>query len=84
MKVLTKAELMAQLQARVDGRQSEGQLACWAFDRFYACELGSESLDPPVAEALAAVLDDLMFAADDPGLAMDDEALRALLKRLSQ
>jgi hypothetical protein len=82
--LVTKAEVIAQLQRRLDGQLSEAQLAEWAFARFYAVELGNEALETYGAQAIAAVLDDLMFATDDPSFALDDEALRGLIARLEQ
>lgn len=82
--MLTKAELIGQIQARLAGRQSEAELAAWAFDRFYACELGNEMLDPLDSGQITAVLDDLMFATDDPHFALNDESLRALVKQLEE
>jgi hypothetical protein len=81
--MLTRAELIAQIQKRLEERLSDAQLSAWAFERFYANELGSESFEPAAAHDIASVLDDLMFATDE-GFALDAVALRALVKRLEQ
>lgn len=82
--MLTRAELIARIRERLEGRLSEAELANWAFDRFYALELGSETIEASAGDLVLAVLDDLMFASDDPSFALDPESLRALLIRLEE
>jgi hypothetical protein len=82
--MLTREDLIAQIQARLERRLSDEQLASWAFDRFYACELGTETIEPAASARIAEALDELMFATDGPDFALDDAALHALITRLEQ
>lgn len=79
--MLTRAALIERIGARLDGRLEAGALAAWAFDRFYAEELGSERYEPGAEAAIADALDALMFD-DDPNFQLDEEELRTLLARL--
>lgn len=79
--LITRAALLAQLEARLAGALSDKALAKWAFDRFYAEELGEEEYEPEHAPLLAEALDELMFA-DDPHFRLSEEELRALVARL--
>jgi hypothetical protein len=56
-------------------------LAAWAFDRFYAEELGSEAYEAGAEVPITEVLDSLMFG-DNPGFRLDEEELRALAAQL--
>ena len=58
-------------------------MAAWAFDRFYAEELGSEAYEIGAEATIADVLDALMFA-DDPGFRLDEEELRGLVAQLGK
>ena len=79
--VLTRAAVIEQITARLEGRLDAVALAAWAFDRFYAVELGAEEYEPGAEAAIAEALDELMFD-DDPGFRLDEEELRALLAQL--
>lgn len=79
--VLTRAALIERIEARMEGRLSDAALAAWAFDRFYAEEMGEEMYEPGAESAIADALDALMFG-DDPGFRLDEEELRALVAQL--
>ena len=78
---ITRAAVTERIMARLDGRVDAGALAAWAFDRFYAEELGEETYEPGAEPAIADALDALMFS-DDPGFQLDEEELRALIAQL--
>lgn len=80
---LTRAAVIAQIEARLAGRLGDAALAAWAFDRFYAEELGQEHYEPGAELAIADALDMLMFD-DDPGFRLDEEELRALAAQLGK
>lgn len=80
--ILTCAALITQIEGRLAGRIDDSALAAWAFDRFYAQELGQEDYEVGAETAIADVLDALMFD-DDPGFRLGQEELRALIARLS-
>jgi hypothetical protein len=71
----------AQIEARLAGQLTDKALAAWAFDRFYAEELGNEAYEAGAEVAIADALDALMFG-DDPGFRLDEEELRALAAQL--
>ena len=79
--ITTRATIVAQIGARLSGQLSDTALAAWAFDRFYAEELGNEAYEAGAEAAITDVLDVLMFG-DDPGFRLDDEELRALVAQL--
>ena len=79
--ITTRATIAARIEARLSGQFTDTALAAWAFDRFYAEELGSEVYEAGAAAAITAVLDTLMFG-DDPGFRLDEEGLRALVAQL--
>lgn len=79
--LITRAALLAQIKAHLTGALGDKALARWAFDRFYAEEVGEEEYDPADAPLLAEALDQLMFA-DDPHFRLSEEELRALAARL--
>lgn len=81
VRVTTRADLIAQIQARLDGRISDAALAQWAFDRFYAEEIGAEDFEANAEPAIAEVLDALMFG-DEPEFRMDEAQLHDLLAQL--
>jgi hypothetical protein len=81
-KVITRTAVARQIEARLAGKLGDAALAAWAFDRFYAEELGTEAYESGVEAAIADALDALMFD-DDPSFRLDEAALRALLARLS-
>jgi hypothetical protein len=79
--ITTRSAIVKQIEARLSGQLSDAALAAWAFERFYAEELGSEAYEPGAEVAIADVLDALMFA-DDPGFRLVEEELRALIAQL--
>lgn len=82
-RVITCAAVARQIEARMAGTLAEVDLAAWAFDRFYAEELGTEQYQVGAEDVLADALDTLMFD-DDPGFRLDEAALRELLARLTR
>src|SRR5689334_11921404 len=54
---LTRAAVIAQIEERLAGQIDDAALAAWAFDRFYAQELGQESYESGAEPAIANVLD---------------------------
>jgi hypothetical protein len=79
--LITRVALVARIEARLSGQITDSALAAWAFDRFYAEELGSETYEAGAEAAIADVLDALMFG-DDPDFRLDEEELRALAAQL--
>ena len=79
--ITTRAAIVKHIEARLAGRLSAKALAAWAFDRFYAEELGSETYEAGSEATITDVLDTLMFG-DDPGFRLDEEELRALIAQL--
>jgi hypothetical protein len=79
---LRRADVIAQIEERLAGRLGDAALAAWAFDQFYAQELGQLSYEIGAEPAIADALDTLMFD-DDPGFRLDQEELRALIARLT-
>ena len=79
--VITRTAVARQIEARLAGRLDDAALAAWAFDRFYAEELGDETYESSAEEVIADALDALMFD-DDPGFRLDEAEMRALLARL--
>jgi len=80
-KVITRTAVARQIEARLAGKLDDAALAAWAFDRFYAEELGTEAYESGAEEAIADTLDALMFD-DDPSFRLGEAELRALLARL--
>lgn len=78
---LTPAAVIEQIEARLAGRLNDAALAAWAFDRFYAEELGEEEFAAGAGQALADALDALMFG-DDPSFRLDEDELQALAAQL--
>lgn len=81
--LITCAAVTERIMARLTGHLSDAMLAAWAFDRFYAVELGEEELEPGAEEPLSDALDKLMFG-DDPGFRLNEEELRALAAQLGK
>jgi len=79
--ITTRFMIVKRIEARLSGQLTDTALAKWAFDRFYAEELGSETYEADAEIAIADVLDALMFV-DDPGFRLDEEQLRALVAQL--
>jgi hypothetical protein len=80
-RITTRAMIVARIEAWLSGKLSDAALAAWAFDRFYAEELGSETYEAGAEEVIADALDALMFG-DDPSFRLDQEGLRALAAQL--
>jgi len=74
--------VIAQIEDRLAGQLNDSALAAWAFDRFYAQELGQEDYEVGAEPLIADALDALMFD-DDPDFQLGQEELRALIARLS-
>lgn len=81
--VITREDVITQIEARLNGNITDVALAKWAFDRFYAEEVGDEDYDADDAAIIADALDILMFG-DDPAFRQTEEELRALIARLSK
>jgi len=81
--ITTRATIVARIEARLSGQLTDTALAAWAFDRFYAEELGSEAYESGAEVAITDVLDALMFG-DDPGFRLDEEELRGLIAQLGK
>lgn len=81
--IVARKDVIAKLEARVAGQLSAAALAAWAFDLFYEIDQGQHEVAEADADAVAAVLDELMFA-DDESFALDTADLRRLIDRLQQ
>lgn len=79
--VIHRADVAAKIQARLVGKLSANALAGWAFDRFYAEELGNEAYETDAEAVIADVLDALMFS-DDAGFGLSEAELRDLAAQL--
>jgi uncharacterized protein (DUF2164 family) len=79
--ITTRAAVTARIEARLASQLTDKALAAWAFDRFYAEEMGNEVYEAGFEDAITNVLDALMFG-DDPGFRLDEEELRALVAQL--
>jgi hypothetical protein len=77
----TRAAVVHQINTCLAGQIDGATLAAWAFDRFYAAELGEERFEENAAPLIADVLDTLMFG-DDPNFRLQEEELRALVAQL--
>ena len=80
-RITTRSAVAERIEARRTGQLSSAALAAWAFDRFYAEELGNEVYEPGAEDLISEVLDALIFG-DDPGFQLDEEDLRALIAQL--
>lgn len=80
-KRILRSDVASKIEARLAGKLGAAALAAWAFDRFYAEELGNEVYEPGAEAELADALDALMFS-DDPGFGLDEAELRALIAQL--
>jgi hypothetical protein len=80
---ITRAAIVERIEARLAGTLADAALAAWAFERFYAEELGEEDYEDGAEPVIADVLDALMFG-DDPGFRLDEEELRALVAQLKK
>ena len=79
--IVTRAAVITQIEDHLAGKLIAAALAAWAFDRFYAVELGQEQLETGAETGIADALDTLMFD-DDPTFRLDAEELRALIAQL--
>jgi hypothetical protein len=79
--ITTRAAIAERIEACRAGQLSGAALAAWAFDRFYAEELGNEAYEAGSEDLIATTLDTLMFG-DDPEFRLDEEELRALVAQL--
>jgi hypothetical protein len=79
---VTRRLVAEQISARLAGRLSDTALANWAFERFYAVELGEVTLEPGAEQVIADVLDELMFG-DDSDFRLGEAELEALRERLT-
>lgn len=81
--IVARNDLITKLAERAAGQISAAALAAWAFDLFYKLEQGEAAAAPEDGEAIAAVLDELLFA-DDERFALEPDDLRRLIARLQQ
>lgn len=81
--MVQRNDVITKITERIAGKLSAAALANWAFDLFYAIDQGQEAVAPDDTDALADVLDELMFADEEP-FALDDADLRRLIVRLEQ
>lgn len=81
--ILARSDVLVKLEDRLAERISSASLAEWAFDMFYAIEQEELAVDEAEADAIAEVLDDLMFA-DDSSFALGEADLRRLIARLQE
>lgn len=79
---VTCADVCAKIEARLAGAIDDAALAAWAFDRFYAVEVGQATYQLGAASLIADVLDSLMFD-DDPGFRLEEAELREFIVQLS-
>ncbi len=81
--LVTRALLADKIALRLAGHLNDEELAAWAFDCFYAIELGRARFAPGDEERIAETLDALMFA-DDAEFRLDEEELRRLAALLRE
>ena len=79
--IVQRSDVIVKVEARRSGTLGADALAAWAFDLFYELDQGRSGVAPEDADAVADVLDELMFA-DDKSFALDEAALQRLLVRL--
>ncbi len=83
MQVLSRHDVIEQLQAATQGQLDARRLAQWAFDQFYAEEAGTLEFEPGYRRAIGVVLDDLMFG-DERSFQLTDTDLQRLIRQLEQ
>jgi hypothetical protein len=83
VRVVTRAAVIERIEARLAGSLDDAALAAWAFDRFYAEELGGEQYEAGAEAAIANTIDALMFD-DDPSFRLNEEELRAMIAQLGK
>ena len=81
MQILTRQQLIEQLQAAADGKIEAQQLSGWAFDHFYAEEEGKVEFEPGYRRVIATILDDLMFG-DQPGFYLTETELQQMIQHV--
>ena len=79
--IVERSDVIAKVEARRAGTLAAAALAAWAFDLFYELDQGRSAVAPEDADAIADVLDALMFA-DDESFALDEADLQRLLAQL--
>ena len=83
MTTLTRQHVIEQLQTLRQGHVNSAAASGWAFDQFYAEELGEIEFEPGYRRAIHAVLDELMFA-DQPGFHLAAADVDRLIQHLEQ
>lgn len=81
--IVERATLIAMLEAYLAGQISAGELARRAFDMFYDLDQGALAIYEEDIDAVAEVLDELIFA-DDTRFALGEADVRRLIARLRQ
>ena len=81
--IIMRSAVATRIEARLNGQLADAALAAWAFDRFYAAELGREQFEAGAEQAIADALDALMFG-DEPAARLDEEELRAVIAQLGK
>lgn len=79
--IVTRNDVLTQLDHYLAGAINAEQLAGWAFDRFYAIEQGVEMVEATDADVIADTLDELMFADAAP-FALTPGDVQRLIARL--
>lgn len=77
MTVITRDMVAEQIDQRLSGATTGEALAAWAFDRFYAVELGLAHLEAGAEKRISDALDALMFS-DHEAFRLNEEELRRL------
>lgn len=81
MPTLTREQVVAAIQSRLDSNMTSRQLAKWAFDQFYLIETEELQYEQEHSAVLSEVLDELMFA-DQDSFRLEEQDLRMLARRL--
>ncbi len=81
--VLTRAELVDQVDRFISGSIKGQALARWAFDRFYQREEGALDYEPGFGAVIDAVLEELTWADSAP-FALSVEQAAQLRRRLAK
>jgi hypothetical protein len=79
--IITRNDVITQLEQYLAGAISAEHLAGWAFDRFYAIDQGANSVEPADADVIADTFDELMFADAAP-FALTPGDVQRLIARL--
>ena len=80
--VLTPKLVIEHIESHLAGQIDSASLSSWAFDRFYAEEVGAEDYAEGQEPLIAEVLDSLMFG-DEPAFCLSEAELHDLVKRLN-